>query len=505
MKVSLISTDDFSGSLGIRSISAFLKKRGHDVKLVFMVPRERVDYTLPVLFAGALRELVDLVADSEVIGISSMAFEAGTCVTIINHLKKINRPIVWGGIHATSCPEECIKYADAVCLGEGEEAFCELVEAIEKKEDFSNIRNFWFNRGGQIIKNPVRPLLQDLDSLPTPDYNAESHFINEGQFLVNAGPWYRRISRVLVHSTRGCPNTCTYCINSFLKGLYLGKGKFMRSRSIGTIIDELSYYRSIMPNLKSVFFTDDTMFARSHEELSLFAKAYKNKIGLPFVCYTSPNTCREDKLKALLEGGLHRLQMGIQTGSERINREIYERNIPNDSVIRSTRIISKYKRQMAPPDYHIIFCNPYENEKDITDTVSLLHKLPTPFILTAFQLGLLPASALCKRAQRDGLLNGDTLFNFCNYVKALAFNSRQRYLNFIIYLMNGKASKLRLGSIPRFMIIFLIDDRIINYFKAHKIQLSVLMGLARMLGRAKDFVSGSILFFKQKCKSFIIK
>lgn len=505
MKVSLISTDDFSGSLGIRSISSYLKERGHDVKLVFMIPRERVDYRLPVLSSKVLKELADLVADSGVIGISSMAFEAGTCVTIINHLRKINRPIVWGGIHATSCPEECIKHADAVCIGEGEEAFCELVETIEKKEDYFGISNFWFKNGGQVVKNPVGPLLQDLDSLPIPDYSPESHFIKEGDSLVNAAPWYRRMKRVIMHSTRGCPNTCTYCINSFLKDIYSGKGKFMRSRRVGIIINELSYYKKILPNLKSVFITDDTMFARSQEELSLFAQEYKEKIGLPFVCYTSPNTCREDKLKALLDGGLDRLQMGIQTGSERINREIYERNIPNESVIRSARIINKYRKQMLPPDYHIIFCNPYETEKDITETVSLLHKLPTPFILTAFQLGLLPASALCKKAQRDGLLNDDVLFNFCNYAKALEFNSRQRYLNFILYLMNGKATRLRIGSVPRFMVTFLISQKVVDYFKEHRLQLSALMGLARLLSKIKDFISGVILAFKQMVKGLIIR
>lgn len=505
MNISLISTDDFTGSLGIRSISAFLKKRGHNVKLVFMVPRERNEYSLPLLSAKVLERLADLVADSGIIGITSMSFEAETCARIINHLKTLNKPIVWGGIHATSCPQECIKHADAVCIGEGEEAFCELVEAIEKKQDYTDIRNFWFRKNGQIIKNPVRPLLQDLDSLPTPDYNPQSHFIREGHALVNAGPWYRRNIRVLVNSTRGCPNTCTYCINSFLKGLYLGQGRFMRSRSIGTIIDELKYYKSIMPNLKSVFFTDDTMFARSQEELNLFAKEYKDKIGLPYVCYTSPNTCREDKLKALLDGGLYRLQMGIQTGSERINKEIYERNINNELVIRSAEIINKYKERMAPPDFHIIFCNPYENEKDIIQTIFLLQRLPVPFILTAFQLGLLPASALYEKARRDGLLNNDVLFNFCNYTKALAFNSKQRYLNFILYLMNGKVSKSMLGSIPRSMVGYLIDERVISYFRVHKLQLSVLMGLVRLLSKIGDFISGSIVLFKQKCKSFIIR
>jgi coproporphyrinogen III oxidase-like Fe-S oxidoreductase len=279
----------------------------------------------------------------------------------------------------------------------------------------------------------------------------------------------------------------------------------MRSRSIGTVIDELMFHKDSLPNLKSVFFTDDTMFARSYDELCLFAKEYKDKINLPFVCYTSPNTCQEDKLKALLEGGLNRLQMGIQTGSERINRDIYARNIPNDSVIRSAGIINKYREQMAPPDYHIIFCNPYEAEKDIIETITLLARLPSPFILTAFQLAMFPASELCKRAQRDGLLNDDTLFNFCNYAKALAFNSKQRYLNFILYLMNGKATWLKIGSVPRFMVNFLINQRVINYLKKHKLQLSFLMGLARLLSMIGDFVSGKIILFKQKCKNFIIK
>lgn len=505
MKISLISLDAFSGSLGLRSISAYLKNRGHDARIVFLLPNERTEYGRFPLSAKILDHLLELAGDSQVIGISGMTFESRTCVTVIDHLKRLNKPIVWGGIHATSSPDECIKYADIVCVGEGEEAFCELVEAMENKEDYYGINNFWFKKDGGVIKNPVRPLLQDLDSLPIPDYDPESHFISEGDSIKNTRAWYKRMNRIIVHSARGCPNSCSYCINSFLKGLYSGKGKFLRSRSPASIINELLHYKAAFPHLKSFFLTEDTMFARRLDELSAFAQEYKKKIGLPFVCYTSPNTCQEDKLNVLLDAGLHRLQMGIQTGSERTNKDVYERNIPNSLVIKSAGVINKYSSRMAPPDYHVIFCNPYDRDDDLVETVSLVKKLPAPFILTAFQLAIFPASGLYTRANREGILKNDTLFNLCDYSKVLLYNASSRYMNFILFLMNGKVSKAMIGSLPRFLINFLIRAKTIRYFAIHRHQLSFLMGIVLVSNKTGNLIDAGFSGFKHACKKLMIK
>lgn len=141
--------DEFIGSLGLRSISSCLKQRGHTVQMIFLIPCERHDYDLffpPTI----LQELSKLVKSSDIIGISSMTNESKECIQVINYLKRLNKPIVWGGIHATSCPDECIKYADAICIGEGEEAFANSSKPWRKNYIISTLKTFGSQKMGKL-------------------------------------------------------------------------------------------------------------------------------------------------------------------------------------------------------------------------------------------------------------------------------------------------------------------------------------------------------------------
>ena len=91
-------------------------------------------------------------------------------------------PIVRGGVDTTVNPEWAMEHADIICVGEGEYAALELTEALEGKRDLYSIQNLWVRRDGEIIKNPIRPLIQDLDSLPFPNFDDQSIWhIHENQ------------------------------------------------------------------------------------------------------------------------------------------------------------------------------------------------------------------------------------------------------------------------------------------------------------------------------------
>ena len=76
--------------------------------------------------------------------------------------------VIWGGIHPTIRPKECLETADYVVLGEGEDAFCDLLTMLETDEDTSEILNIGYHHADDVRINPVRPLVQDLDRFPFP-------------------------------------------------------------------------------------------------------------------------------------------------------------------------------------------------------------------------------------------------------------------------------------------------------------------------------------------------
>jgi len=145
-----------------------------------------------------------------IIAISCISFEYEFLLTFFPdiHIPKETFVLI-GGVHATLKPDEVITSGlfDLVCIGEGEEAFVEILTKFEKGQDFSGIKNVYFrdrNRG-TIIKNPRRKLLNENELWKIiPDYS----FFDEKYFLYPfGGKMYRRYS---LEVARGCPFNCTY-------------------------------------------------------------------------------------------------------------------------------------------------------------------------------------------------------------------------------------------------------------------------------------------------------
>src|SRR3989339_883566 len=135
MKITLISTSTFPSDQGIRTISAVLKIESHEVKIIFMTLGE--DYSRNY-YEKELLQLERLCTGSDLIGINAFASTSERAKKIIKFLKsKIPIPIIYGGVHPTLFPEKCIEFADMVCVGEGEEAIIELVNALEKGKSIS--------------------------------------------------------------------------------------------------------------------------------------------------------------------------------------------------------------------------------------------------------------------------------------------------------------------------------------------------------------------------------
>ena len=167
----------------------------------------------------------------DLVGISVMSAHE----IIAKKLSKIVRKnskgmIVWGGIHPTIFPERCIEEADAICRGEGEDVILEIVSNLQDGQKITKIQNLWVKTSEGIVKNSMRPLNQNLDQLPFPAYQRDTFYFIDNDKIIRKDS-IAEMSKLQVAASRGCPNACSYCVNSVLRPLYKNLGRYVRRRS----------------------------------------------------------------------------------------------------------------------------------------------------------------------------------------------------------------------------------------------------------------------------------
>ena len=170
----------------------------------------------------------------DVLGVTANSIEFEKFEELIEDIKRINpKPfIIVGGVHPTVAPDDVIQnpLIDALCRGEGEEAWEELLTRLINDKDISDIKNFWVKTKTGIKKNPIRPLIKEDKLWERPlDYT----FFDKRHFTA---PFDGKIyHRGQIESSRGCPFECAYCANTAFKNVYRGLGKFVRVRPFNNL------------------------------------------------------------------------------------------------------------------------------------------------------------------------------------------------------------------------------------------------------------------------------
>lgn len=372
--------------------------------------------------------------------------------------RSLDLPVVLGGLHCTFQPEEAIQDADIICLGEAEETIADLV--CNWPERFQ-IHGLWLRDGeGSIHRNPRRPLQRALDDLPLPDFSPERVYFLEGATIVKDTG---RIKETHHHqigdrttfvyaSDRGCPLACTFCYNHQMRQLYPGQ-RPLRFKSVDRIMSELHEVVANYPNTRFINFMNDDSFARTEPDIAEFARRYGNEIGLPFFMMGTPNTITESRLAALVDAGLAVLNMGIQSGSDRVNREVYGRPCLRERVLKTAEVIGRFTDRITAY-YDLIINSPFETEQDLHDTFDLIRQLPPPFYLVTHNLVVGEGTYLWDLGRSQGIWEADEADRIfrSDYHDYSNFERRQhvdQYLNHVLEWMAGLHDAKRVGRLPR--------------------------------------------------------
>jgi len=188
--------------------------------------------------------------------------------------------------------------------------------------DLGGIPNVLTRVDGQVVETPVRPLVEDLDTIALADREL---------YEVLGDRRDTRVQRVL--TARGCPFDCAFCFQGSMRRLYAGKGRMLRVRRAAPVIAEcLSLKRD--RGAQVIYFADDC-FGVDRKWLYPFLEAYKAQVGLPFVCLARADVVAkdEDYARRLAEAGCESVFFGIETGNERLRNEVLNKRLSDADIL----------------------------------------------------------------------------------------------------------------------------------------------------------------------------
>lgn len=384
-------------SMGVEYLLAYVKARGHQADLVFDQGIDnnlflKLDALAPLNGYDRLLRRAEKF-EPDVIGATMFTNTFPYAQKFVRMVKGAfpGVKVVAGGPHPSILPDSVLEFPefDYVIRGEAELPLAELLDKLEKGEDVRKIQSLCYrDSDGTFVKNPMAPLVEDLDTLPFPE---KEPFYRHGVF--------RRVLDVI--ASRGCPYTCSYCINHTYQEMYRGKGVYARRRTVPNVIEELQMWRRTYKP-KFVFFHDD-LFTTSKKWLYEFAPAYRKEINLPFYCLCHPQTVDRDVVRLLKEAGCAEMFLGLDSGDERIRRDIMRRPVKNEEILNAANLVKEFNIRLQ---VSTIFALPTETPVEMMRTAELAGKCNANTV-SSYMFYPFPETDLAELARKTGYLDED--------------------------------------------------------------------------------------------------
>ena len=344
--------------LGLGYLAAVMEDEGHTVAI----------FDLGLEPDTPLEQGVERIVSygPDLIGVTAMTNNYHSAEKTISLLKaRMGCPIILGGPHATVFPERVASdpHVDYVVYGEGEETLAELTRAIERgwpcpsEEVLRGIKGLCFSCGDDVIRNPARPLIKDLNALPLP----ARHLFDLSRYPLYAANGERMVTLL---SSRGCPYNCSYCF----KGIV---GRTYRQRSPDSVVGEIRHLVEEY-GYRNFYFIDDLFTLSRRRVTAICHRLIEESLVVRWQCLTRVDRVTPDLLNLMYQAGCREVHMGIESGNPEILRRL-GKDIAMEQVRQAVRWTAE--AGILAKGYFMLGL-PGDTEETMKETIRFASELP---------------------------------------------------------------------------------------------------------------------------------
>ncbi len=289
------------------------------------------------------------------------------------------------GTHVTALDRQCLEETpglDAIFRNEPEATAAEWLARLEKNESRESIAGLSFREGTDIRRNPDRPFLSDLDSLPDPAWHL---FDLDVYRLPLRGDRF-----LMVTPHRGCPYPCSYCTAQTYYGAKL------RRRSVEKVREEIERNLEVH-GVKELFFWSDTFTLDKRYVMSLVEAIAP--LGVSWASNSRVDTIDEELARAMRRAGCWMISFGIESGDQ----ALLDAAGKGATVAEAERAVAVVKAAGIKAAGHFVLGLPGETRESLEKTLALANRLPLDF--EQFYCAVpFPGSRLYEEAREKGWL-----------------------------------------------------------------------------------------------------
>jgi len=372
----------FYPPLGLLYLASYLKETSsHEVEILD-TQVENMDY-------NQIKEEISAYSP-QVVGITAMTFNLLDVLDVAKAVKEVDSGIHvnLGGPHPYIFREESInlKFVDSLTIGEGEITFTELVNSLEKKEPLSKVKGLVYKEGDKIIYNEERSFIEDLDSLPNPDrtlipYQKYHSVLGKDRLITT------------MMTSRGCPFRCIYCHRPHM-------GKKFRARSAFNIVKEMKECMEL--GIREFIFFDDIFTFDKKRVFEVCDEILNRHLKVKWSIRARVDTVDYDMLVRLKEAGCHRIQYGIEAGTDK-TLKILKKGITLQQAQKAIHL-AREVGMTTLADF--MLGSPNETKEDILQTIEFALNLNPDYAQFSITTPY-PATELYTMGFKSGLITQD--------------------------------------------------------------------------------------------------